>query len=139
MAFAGINYLAVGLAAVAGYAFGALWYMMLARVWLEAIGKTEEQVKAEGPKPAPFIIAFLANLIMAWSVAGILGHMSGQPITVVNGLIAAAFLWFGFVITTLVTNHQFQGTSPRLTLVDGGHWLGVLLIHGAIIGWFGTR
>ncbi|TGR94809.1 DUF1761 domain-containing protein, partial [bacterium M00.F.Ca.ET.191.01.1.1] len=24
------------------------------------------------------------------------------------------------------------------TLIDGGHWLGVLLIIGVVIGWFGA-
>jgi hypothetical protein len=26
-----------------------------------------------------------------------------------------------------------------LTLIDGGHWLAVLLIQGAIMGWWGVR
>jgi hypothetical protein len=25
----------------------------------------------------------------------------------------------------------------RLTLIDAGHWLGVLAIIGAVLGWFG--
>jgi len=27
--------------------------------------------------------------------------------------------------------------KPALTLLDGGHWLGVLLLQGAVIGWLG--
>jgi len=26
-----------------------------------------------------------------------------------------------------------------LTLIDGGHWLAVLLIQGGIMGWWGVR
>ena len=29
--------------------------------------------------------------------------------------------------------------SASLTLIDGGHWLGVLLIQGAILGWWGVQ
>ncbi|MBM3524115.1 MAG: DUF1761 domain-containing protein, partial [Alphaproteobacteria bacterium] len=36
-------------------------------------------------------------------------------------------------------NHGFQGVKRALTVIDGGHWLGVLLIQGVIIGWMGVR
>lgn len=42
------------------------------------------------------------------------------------------------VITTMAVNHAFQGQRGALTLTDGGHWLGVLLIQGAILGWWGV-
>ena len=68
---------------------------------------------------------------MAWVLAGLIGHMG--DFTVPNGLISAAFAWFGFVITTQSVNYAFGA----LTVIDGGHWLGVLLIMGAVIGAFG--
>jgi hypothetical protein len=54
-----------------------------------------------------------------------------------GGMISALFLWAGFVMTTLVVNHRFQMARPALTLIDGGHWLGVLLIQGAVLGAIG--
>ena len=54
-------------------------------------------------------------------------------------MISAAFIWLGFVITTMVVNYAFHGARHALTLIDGGHWLGVLLIQGAILGWWGLR
>ena len=39
------------------------------------------------------------------------------------------------VMTTQIVNHRFQGLSWNLTLIDGGHWLGVLLVQGIVIGW----
>ena len=53
-------------------------------------------------------------------------------------MITAAFMWLGFVITTLSVNNAFQGAKPALTVIDGGHWLGVLLLQGAIIGLMGA-
>jgi hypothetical protein len=35
-------------------------------------------------------------------------------------------------------NHAFGGAKPMLTLIDGGYWLAVLLIQGAVIGAFGV-
>ena len=45
MAFAGINYLAILIAAVASWLAGAVWYMALAKPWMAAIGVTAEQIK----------------------------------------------------------------------------------------------
>ena len=38
MTFAGINYLAVLIAAAAGWVAGAVWYMALAKPWMAAVG-----------------------------------------------------------------------------------------------------
>lgn len=138
MEFAGTNYLAVLIATVASFAFGSVYYMALAKPWMAAIGKTEEQMKADGMKPSTFIITFIAQLVMAWVLSGIIGHLGTDQVTAMNGLVSAVFIWAGFVATTLVVNHGFQGARKSLTIIDGGHWLGVLLIQGLVIGLFGV-
>lgn len=137
MAFAGINYLAVVVAMVAGYAFGSIYYMALAKPWRTALGKTEEEVKAN-MTPVPFVLAALAQLVMAFMLAGMMGHLGPEAFNLYGGLTTAFWVWIGFVLTTLIVNHGFQGAKRLLTLVDGGHWLGVLLIQGAVIGLFGV-
>jgi len=136
-----LNYVAVLLAALASFAFGAAWYGALAKAWLAARGDADgpQAMARLGPIPIPYLIAFLAELVMAWMLAGILLHLArgGLVPGPRNGLISAAFLWFGFVATTLVVNHAFQGAKTALTMIDGGHWLGVLLIQGAILGAWG--
>ena len=139
MAFAGINYLAILIAAVAGFAFGAAYYMTLSRPWLAAIGKTKEELAAAGKgSPVPFIVSIIALAIMAWTLAGIMGHLGAGQVTVKNGIISALFVWLGFVITTLSVNYAFGQRKPMLTVIDGIHWLGVLVIQGAIIGAMGV-
>lgn len=137
MAFAGTNYLAIVLAAVVSYGFGALYYGALGRSWMVALGKSEEDLKANG-NIAPFVIAIVALLVMATVLAGVMGHLGPGQVTLRNGLISAGFIWVGFVATTLAVNHAFQGARLILTLIDGGHWLAVLLIQGAVIGWLGV-
>ena len=68
--------------------------------------------------------------------AGLLGHLG--EVTLGRSLLTAAFIWFGFVLTTMMVNHRFQSARWSLTLIDGGHWLGVLLVMGLVIGLFGT-
>jgi hypothetical protein len=141
----GINYWGVLSAAVASFAFGAAWYGLLSRQWMEARGLTaaEQASSAAGggaPIPLAYIIAFVAELVMAWMLAGVLLHLArgGLVPSPRNGVISAAFIWVGFVATTLAVNHAFQGAKRSLTLIDGGHWLGVLLVQGAILGWWGV-
>ena len=78
MTFAGINYLAVVVAAVAAWLGSAVWYMSLSRLYVTALGKTPEQMAADRKKPwafLPFVYAFVANVIIAWMLAGVLGHL----------------------------------------------------------------
>lgn len=132
MEFAGISYLAVLAAAVAAFMFGAAWYGGLSKQWMAAVGLTEP------PKPDPkiYVMTFVCQLVIAWVLAGIMGHLS--QVSVSGGMISAFFVWLGFVATTLIVNHRFQDASWSLTIIDGGHWLGVLLIMGIVIGLIGT-
>jgi len=139
MTFAGINYLAVLVAGALGFGLGGVWYRLLAKPWMAAHGFTSEMIRAHHGKGAaswPLVIAFVADLITAWMLAGVIGHLGA--VTVKNGLISAAFLWFGFVITTLAVNNTFGMRSPKLIVIDGGHWLAALLLMGAVIGALGV-
>lgn len=135
MVFAGISYLAVIVAAVVGFAFGAVYYMSLSKPWLAAVGKTEAEIKGDGASARPFVVAGLAQLVMAFMLAGLVGHLG--EITPLRGLLSGFFVWLGFVMTTMAVNHGFQGARLSLTAIDGGHWLGVLLLQGLAIGLIG--
>lgn len=132
-----VNYLAVLLATVASFLFGGVWYGVLSKQWMEAVGKTPEQIKAQGTLAVPLIVTAICQLLMAYMLAGLVGHL-GQ-VNFRGGVISAFFVWLGFVAPVLIVNHLFQGQRRTLTLIDGGHWLGVLLIQGAIIGLMGLR
>ena len=141
MNFAGLNLLAIVVAAGVAFMFGGVWYGLLAERWKAAAGIDDSAMEASkkgGKTTWLMVLAFLASLVMAWVLAGIIGHLGEGQVTLVNGIISGAFVWLGFVATTLVTNHGFQMQLGTLTLIDGGHWLGVLLIEGAIIGAFGV-
>ncbi|HEV3373712.1 MAG TPA: DUF1761 domain-containing protein [Xanthobacteraceae bacterium] len=141
MTFAGLNYLAILIAAIVAWVAGAVWYMSLGKIWTAAQGMTPEQMHANRNRPGaylPFIYVFLAELVMAWVLAGLMGHLGAGQVTLVNGVISGAFCWLGFVITTLVPNVTFSMRDKRLIWIDGGHWLIVLALMGAIIGLMGV-
>ena len=143
MTFAGINYLAVIIAAIAGWLTGAAYYGVLAKPWVSSHGKTMEAFKAEqdarkGTVHAwlPFALALLAELVMAYVLAGLVGHMG--PVTIRSAIISGLFVWAGFIVTTMLVNNAFCGRKYMLTAIDAGHWLIVLVLMGAVIGWMGV-
>jgi Protein of unknown function (DUF1761) len=137
MTFTGLNYLAIVIAAVVAWVAGAAWYMSLSKVWMAAQELTPEKVH-ENKSKLPFIYSFVAELVMAWVLAGLMAHFGAAQVTVLNGIISGAFCWLGFVLTTLLVNTSFAMRDMRLIWIDGGHWLIVLLLMGAIIGLMGV-
>ena len=56
--------------------------------------------------------------------------------TIGTGIVSAIFVWLGFMLTSMAVNNAFTGRKIMLTLIDAGHWLGVMLILGAVLGAF---
>lgn len=133
-------------AAVAAWLFGAMYYGTLGRQWVAAQGSTMEEFKAKQAAKAgrlsaqaPFILSFVAELVMAYVLYGLMKHVAHtNPLSVSTGLISAAFVWFGFVLTTIAVNNAFTRRTTMLTVIDAGHWLGAMLILGAMLGAFAT-
>ena len=142
MTFAGINHLAILLAAIVAWLGGAVYYTLLARPWVAAQGLTVEQhramiaAKTGIAKVAPYILAFVADLAMAWVLAGMIGHLGA--VTIRSAIISGLFVWAGFVVTTLLVNNAFAGRRYMLTLIDAGHGLLVVVLMGIVIGWIGV-
>ena len=142
MAFAQVNFVSIVIAAVAAWIFGAVYYGALGKAWVEAQGKTLEAFKQEQAAKVgslagmvPFLLTFVAELVIAYALYGLLLHI-GQ-FTIRAGLVSAAFCWFGFVLTTIAVNNVFSGRRWLLTAIDAGGWLGAFAIIGAIIGAMG--
>lgn len=135
MAFAGMNYLAVLIAAIAAFVIGAGYYGVLGKPWMKAarIDPATAQMS-----PVLFAISIVSELVMATMVAGVVGHLGPAQVTAFNGIVSAFFLWLGFVATSMVVNHRYQGFGWSLSLIDGVHWLLVLSAMGAIIGAMGV-
>lgn len=140
MAFAGISYVAIILAAIAAWLFGAAYYTVLSKPWMTAAGLSKEMIapQGKGPSPLPFIVSFIGEGVMAFVLAGAIGHLGPGQVTLRNGLISGAILWAGFILTTTIITNSYQRKPLRLSLIDSLHWLGVMLVMGAVIGGFGA-
>ena len=133
MNFLAVNWLAIVLATVASFAFGAVWYMGLSKQWLDALGRTKEQL---GVGYTPFVWSVVVELVMAYVLALITPLLMGG-MSIGAAIQVAVLMWVGFVITTLIMNHRYEGMKWSLTVIDGLHILGVLVIQGVVLGIFG--
>ena len=143
MAFAGINYLAVIIAAVVTWLIGAAYYTVLSKPWIAAHGKTMEGFKAEQAawkgtvhNWLPFVLVFLADLAIAYVLAGMVGHLG--VVTIRSAVISGLFAWAGFMLTTMLANNAFSGARYMLTVINAGYWLIVVVVAGIVIGWMGV-
>lgn len=139
MDFSSINYLSIGIATVAAYVVGAIYYMALGKVWMKAAGLDPATMKM---RYSPFVISFVAEFVLALVLYFILDDITfagtfSEDFDLKASLAWALILWVGFVAMPLTVNHRYQGSSWSLTVIDGIHWLLVLLVMGAVIGWFG--
>jgi Protein of unknown function (DUF1761) len=136
MNFAGVDSWAILLAATGGYIVGAFWYWGFSKPWTEAQGFAPESVKYD-TSVFSYLLVFIANLIIATALAGVIGHLGVGEVTLKNGVISAFLLWFGFIATTLAANYSFGRRPLKLYLIDAGHWLAVLIVQGIVIGAMG--
>lgn len=140
MDFVGQSTIAILVAAFVGFVIGGIWYGILGNAWMKAASiDPADMVDENGKKKmpvVPMVLAALANLVLAITLSGLMGHM---VVDVRHGLITAAFIALGFILPTLLVNYSFQGRPFSLTLIDTGHWLLVLLVMGAIIGYIGVE
>ena len=113
-------FLSVIIAALAGWMFGAAWYMSLSKPWIEASGiKTGEDGKPEGNSPMPYILSAIAMVI----VSGMMRHTfaSSGIDTIGKGLITGLGIGLFFIAPWIMINNAYGGRPFKLTLIDGGY------------------
>ncbi len=136
-----VNITSIIVAAIVAWLFGAVFYTVLGKAWIEAQGMTVESHKAMLAARSkigfwgPYVLTFVAELIMGVVIFGILTHSGLWSWHA--GIVTGAFCWFGFVLTTVAINNAYAGRRVKLSMIDSAHWLGVLVIIGGIVGTWG--
>ena len=125
--------IAVLLAAAAGVAAGAVWYMVNGARWAAAVGRSGDEAGAERTA-LPFVIAIAASLL----AAGLMRHVfvSGGISGIGGGLLSGFGVGLFFVAPWIVTNHAFAGRPRALWWIDGGHVVLACSAIGLVLGVF---
>jgi hypothetical protein len=110
MIYIAINAVPILAAAMAGLAFGALWYR-------------------RHMTPQVIATAFMAEAWLAAILAGalILAPPKGGIWTMTIG--SAVVIWAGFVAPALVTSYRLRRLSWRTVATDCGYWLGTMIVQ----------
>lgn len=137
-----MEFLNVIAAAIAAFAFGAVWYMSMSKPWIaaaeipvDANGRpTRREGQAGGSSPMPFVVGLLAMIL----VAGMMRHLLGTSgVTTVGAGAVAGFGVGAFLITPWVAmNYAFAMRKPALTLIDGVNSVVGCAIMGAVLNAF---
>ena len=120
--FAGINFLAVLVSAIATMVIGFLWYspMLFANPWMRLMGidPNDKAKLAELQKGAgkTYGLAFVASVI-----------------TIPYGMKIGFAVWLGFVTTVQLTGALFGKQPTKLYLINTGYQLVCYLVMGAIL------
>ncbi len=124
--------LAVILAALAGFAFGAVWYMALQKPWVEASGiEVDDRGIPVDASVTPFVIAGIAMLL----VAGMMRHsfaLSGID-TLGEGLKSGLGIGLFFISPWIMINNSYGRRPFKLTVIDGGYATFGCAIMGAVL------
>jgi hypothetical protein len=104
MSFATVNLLGVIAAAVAGFVFGAAYYMTLGNQWAAALGKTKADFEGQG-MAGPMVVSALAQIVIALMLAGLIGHLG--VVSLKGGLLTAVSVWLGFTATAIAVNYTW--------------------------------
>lgn len=131
MGFTSFSPLGVVIAALLAFGFGFAWHRAVEKPWMTASGYAGRPALKLGP----LAIVLLAELVMAAALAGIVGHVGA--VTIANALTTGILAWAGFILTSIVVDHSYEARSRKLTYLNAGHWLGVIVIMSVVIGFFG--
>ena len=113
-----MQYVAVVVAALVAYGFGAFWYTKMSKQWVAAAGiPVGPDGKPQGNgSPMPFVVGFVAEVL----VAGMMRHIfvQAQLDTLIEGLMGG-FGIGAFLITPWVAmNYAFAARPYKLTALD---------------------
>ncbi|MFK7878877.1 DUF1761 domain-containing protein [Roseobacter sp.] len=116
-----MEFLSVLVAGVAGFAFGAIWYTVLAEKWMAASGVPLDESGAPANRSDP--VPYVTSLFGAILVAGMMRHVFelSSIDTVGKGLVSGFGIGLFLVSPWIATFYSFGARSKSLILIDGGY------------------
>lgn len=124
-----MNWIAILVAAFAGFAVGGLWYgPLFGRAWMKERRLTAEDLK-RGSIALIYGASFLLSLISAVFLGHLLAHFAPDAH---RTMMLATGIALGFVIPALGINYLFSRSSLKLFLIDAGYWFVFYAVMGGV-------
>lgn len=125
----GLNWLAILVATLVGFALGGIWYgPIFGDAWLAALGKTADQIQ---PSATPFVISFFTSLVTAVVLAMFISALNIS--TLGGGITIGLLVGIGFIATAMASDSAFGDTGLKLWLIQSGYRVLYSVLMGAIL------
>lgn len=126
-----VNWLAVVLAALAGFVVGGIWYgPVMGKKWMGAVGLSEEQIK-QGNMGMIYGGAFAFSLLASWTLAHTFATYA-TDLSVMVKVLTAFGVALGFLVPAIGTNYLFSQKSKTLFLIDASYWMLFYIAMGLV-------
>ena len=125
-----INHFAILACVVVGQLVPFAWYTTFSQPWMDGHHITIEQ--GQNSPPTPYIVAMVYSIVSAYTMAYLFRRMGVD--SVIEGLKIAILIGFAFTLMYSMTNNLFTFKPYYLTWIDGGVFVVVYAIFGAILG-----
>jgi hypothetical protein len=128
-----LNWLAVLVAAVVHWLFGAVWFTLLSKPWQAGLRMSPDELQqyASHPNFWPYLISFACNFVIAYVIARVLsasgsyGLFRGIGTGILIGLVAAM---------AMVTEMSFEARASTFMLISALYPLIGSILMGMILG-----
>ena len=134
-----INYLAVGIAVVANFVLGWLWYgPIFGKPWAAEMGMDINQKPETGVMARGMIFMVIGNFLMAYVLAHNIFAWSLVPgmeenSSVMTAIMTALFTWLGFYVPTHLGATVWENKSWKLTAINLSYHFVTLFVAAIII------
>ncbi len=129
-----ISLVGIIIAALAFFLLGGVWYTVLfGKLWRAEVGISEEEAAGMSPNPVMFVWSVLVALIIAVTLAKLIGASSVE-----YGLKIGLGVGAGIGAAILAQNYVYESKSVRFFAINAGYVIIGLTLMGAIIGAFQT-
>jgi hypothetical protein len=135
-----INFLAVGLAALAGIIIGAVWFgpKTFFPLWWKFLGRNPAEQPGTDNMALIFGSTFVAAVVQSivMSVFINLAEQATGSMDTVTGLAIGALVGVGFAASASLSHHLFGGFAIKAWVLEAGQDIVSLAAMGAIIASF---
>ena len=134
------NFLAVLLAAIAGFAIGGIWFgpKTFFPIWWKLMGKSPEEQPGSANMGAVFGLTALGALTQATVMGVVLPLISDASggLDWLGGMATGALLGLGFSAATSLSHKLFGGFGLKVWILEVGQDIISLAAIGAVISFF---
>lgn len=133
-----VNWTAIGVAAVADWLLGAVWFTAFSKQWQAGLRMSPEELQAYMAHPNfwPYLISLLCSALMGYVIARFVAGGSGHNLF--RGISAGLLVGLATAVA-MITEMVFEYRARSFILISAAYPLMGCVLMGLIIGIWKTK